>query len=96
MGLLFRLPWGRVCTRRTRQHDEKGKIVIATVPYFRGNPDLYVKALISQHHNLTACLLIVLSCVQGSAETSPFWNQCKAILEKKIKLEALGKAGKVS
>jgi hypothetical protein len=96
MGLLFKLPWGRVCTRQVRQHDEKGKIVIATVPYFRGNPDLYVKALLSQHHNPTTCLLIVLSCVQGSAEPSAFWNHCKAILEKKIKLDALEKAGKAS
>jgi len=96
VALLFKLPWGKVCTEEVRQHDEKGKIVVATVPYFKGDPDKYVDALMAQHHNPTNCLLLVLTCVQGSATPDPFWNHCKAILEKKIKLEALEKAGKAS
>jgi hypothetical protein len=92
--LLFKLPWGRVCMKTVKQHDEKGKIVMTEVPYFKGDPDKYVKALAEKNPNLTDQFMIVTNCLQGSATPDPFWQHCQAIISKKMKQKAELEAGK--
>jgi hypothetical protein len=92
--LLTKLPWGKVCLRTVKTRDDKGKILITDVPYFRGSPDLYVVALADRHPNLADQLRIVTGCLQGSATPDPFWEQAQAIINKKIKLDAEAKVGK--